>query len=61
MATSPQEFNDRIIEEFRANQGRVGGPFEGSTLLLLHHVGAKTGKDRINLVSLETVDANCGP
>jgi deazaflavin-dependent oxidoreductase (nitroreductase family) len=48
MSTSPQDFNARIIEEFRANDGRVGGPVEGSTLLLLHHVGAKSGKDRIN-------------
>ena len=36
MSTSPQDFNARIIDEFRANDGRVGGPFEGSTLLLLH-------------------------
>ena len=48
MSTSPQDFNAQIIEEFHANQGRVGGPFEGATLLLLHHVGAKSGKDRIN-------------
>jgi deazaflavin-dependent oxidoreductase (nitroreductase family) len=48
MSTSPQDFNARIIEEFRANQGRVGGPFEGATLLLLHHTGARSGKDRIN-------------
>ena len=48
MSTSPQDFNARIIEEFRANQGRVGDPFAGSTLLLLHHVGARSGKDRIN-------------
>ena len=48
MSTSPAEFNARIIEEFRGNQGRVGGPFEGATLLLLHHVGARSGKDRIN-------------
>jgi deazaflavin-dependent oxidoreductase (nitroreductase family) len=48
MSTSPNDFNARIIEEFHANDGRVGGMFEGTTLLLLHHVGAKTGKDRIN-------------
>ena len=48
MSTSMNDFNAQIIEEFRANQGRVGGMFEGSTLLLLHHVGAKTGTDRIN-------------
>lgn len=40
--------NQRIIEEFRANEGRVGGNFEGRTLLLLHHAGAKTGTERIN-------------
>ena len=48
MSTSPQDFNARIIEEFHANAGRVGGMFDGTTLLLLHHVGAKTGQDRIN-------------
>jgi deazaflavin-dependent oxidoreductase (nitroreductase family) len=40
--------NARIIEEFRANEGRVGGYFEGHTLLLLHHRGAKTGRQRVN-------------
>ena len=48
MSTSPEDFNARIIEEFRANQGRVGGMFERSTLLLLHHVGARSGQDRVN-------------
>jgi len=38
-----QDWNRKIIEEFRANQGKVGGPFEGAPLLLLHHKGAKTG------------------
>ncbi|MGH2882277.1 MAG: nitroreductase family deazaflavin-dependent oxidoreductase, partial [Solirubrobacteraceae bacterium] len=47
-STSPNDFNAQIIEEFRANEGRVGGMFEGSTLLLLHHVGARTGANRIN-------------
>ncbi len=46
--SSPTDFNARIIEEFRANQGHVGGRFEGSTLLLLHHTGAKTGRERVN-------------
>ena len=40
--------NERIIDEFRANEGRVGGYFEGRDLLLLHHKGAKSGKDYIN-------------
>lgn len=37
-----------MIDEFRANDGRVGGPFEGRTLLLLHHRGAKSGTEYIN-------------
>jgi len=48
MSTSRDETNARIIEEFRANDGRVGGPFEGTPLLLLHHTGAKSGATRIN-------------
>ncbi|MEV1175446.1 nitroreductase/quinone reductase family protein [Nonomuraea sp. NPDC049784] len=39
----PIDFNQQIIEEFRANRGQVGGPFEGARLLLLTTVGAKTG------------------
>lgn len=48
MSTTPADFNSQIIEQFRANGGRVSGPFEGSTLLLLHHVGAKSGTPRVN-------------
>jgi len=43
--------NQRIIEEFRANEGKVGGRFEGKTLLLLHTTGAKSGKERVNPVA----------
>ena len=42
------ERNKRIIAEFRANEGRVGGNFEGKTLLLLHTQGARSGQERIN-------------
>ncbi|HEY1776375.1 MAG TPA: nitroreductase family deazaflavin-dependent oxidoreductase [Solirubrobacteraceae bacterium] len=48
MSTSPADFNAAVIAEFRANDGRVGGRFEGNTLLLLHHRGAKSGRDYIN-------------
>ncbi|MET9554973.1 nitroreductase/quinone reductase family protein [Streptomyces sp. NPDC006645] len=41
-----QEFNRLIIEEFRANGGRVGGMFEGAPLVLLTTLGARTGKRR---------------
>ncbi|HEY9153471.1 MAG TPA: nitroreductase family deazaflavin-dependent oxidoreductase [Anaerolineales bacterium] len=45
------ERNKKIIDEFRANRGKVGGPFEGRTLLLLYNKGAKSGKERINPVA----------
>jgi deazaflavin-dependent oxidoreductase (nitroreductase family) len=42
------DWNRRTIEEFRANEGKVGGPFAGAPLLLLHTVGGRSGKERIN-------------
>jgi deazaflavin-dependent oxidoreductase (nitroreductase family) len=41
-------WNSRMIEDFRANGGKVGGPFEGAPMLLLHTTGAKTGEARVN-------------
>jgi deazaflavin-dependent oxidoreductase (nitroreductase family) len=43
-----EDWNSKIIEEFRANGGKVGGPFEGAPLLLLHTRGARTGQERVN-------------
>jgi deazaflavin-dependent oxidoreductase (nitroreductase family) len=40
------DFNKAIIDEFRANEGRVGGPFEGAPVLLLTSTGARSGKQR---------------
>ena len=45
------DWNKKIIEEFRTNNGKVGGHFEGKTLLLLHTIGAKSGQARINPVA----------
>ncbi|MDX6481992.1 MAG: hypothetical protein QOG85_2502 [Gaiellaceae bacterium] len=42
------DWNQKIIDEFRGNDGRVGGNFEGRTLLLLHHTGAKSGAEYVN-------------
>lgn len=51
------DWNKKIIEEFRANEGKVGGPFADNTLLLLHTTGAKSGKERVNpLVTFEDGD-----
>lgn len=46
--SDPNDFNATIIEEFRANDGVVGGPFEGAPIVLLHTVGARTGTARVN-------------
>ena len=51
---NPNERNIAIIKEFRANAGKVGGPFTGRSLLLLHTIGAKTGQQRINPVAYIT-------
>jgi deazaflavin-dependent oxidoreductase (nitroreductase family) len=56
MSTSRAEFNQRIIDEFRANEGRVGGMFEDMSLLLLHHTGAKSGTERVNPLAFLTDD-----
>lgn len=45
------DWNKAVIEEFRANDGIVGGPFEEMTLLLLHTTGAKSGEPRLNPVA----------
>jgi deazaflavin-dependent oxidoreductase (nitroreductase family) len=51
---SANDWNNSIIEEFRANGGKVGGPFEGATLLLLTTTGAKSGKPRVSPLAYTT-------
>jgi deazaflavin-dependent oxidoreductase (nitroreductase family) len=43
-----EDWNSNIIQEFRANEGKVGGPFDGAPLLLLHTTGARSGEERVN-------------
>lgn len=50
------EWNKKIIEEFRANEGKVGGNFEGRPLLLLHTTGAKSGLPRLNPLACIVTD-----
>jgi deazaflavin-dependent oxidoreductase (nitroreductase family) len=52
------DWNTPIIEEFRANGGKVGGQFEGAPLLLLHTVGARTGQQRVNPMMYRRVGDN---
>ena len=55
--TDVNDWNAQIIKEFRENDGKVGGQFEGAPLVLLTTTGAKTGKVRTNpLVSLVDED-----
>jgi deazaflavin-dependent oxidoreductase (nitroreductase family) len=51
----PSEWNTGIIEEFRANGGKVGGQFDGAPLLLLHTTGAKSGQEHVTPVMYRQV------
>jgi deazaflavin-dependent oxidoreductase (nitroreductase family) len=53
-----QNWNSKIIQEFRANEGMVGGPFAGSPVLLLHTTGAKTGLERVNPMMYADLDGH---
>jgi deazaflavin-dependent oxidoreductase (nitroreductase family) len=43
-----ENWNDPVIAEFRANEGRVGGNFEGAPVVLVHHRGRTSGRDYVN-------------
>jgi deazaflavin-dependent oxidoreductase (nitroreductase family) len=49
------DFNSKIVAEFRANAGRVGGMFAGADLLLLHHTGARSGAERVSPLAYQRV------
>ena len=49
------DWNAQIIEEFRANDGKLGGMFEGADVLLLHHTGSKTGIERVKPLGYQRV------
>jgi deazaflavin-dependent oxidoreductase (nitroreductase family) len=50
-ADEPSDYNSKIINEFRANQGRVGGMWTGAPLILIHHIGARSGIERVTPVA----------
>jgi deazaflavin-dependent oxidoreductase (nitroreductase family) len=58
MAETSAEYNARVISEFRANGGRVGGMWDGTPLLLLHHTGAKSGVSRVSPLAYLPDDAH---
>jgi deazaflavin-dependent oxidoreductase (nitroreductase family) len=49
------DFNGKIIAEFRANDGKVGGPFQGADILLLHHTGARSGQQRVSPLAFQWI------
>ncbi|AKS34584.1 nitroreductase family deazaflavin-dependent oxidoreductase [Mycolicibacterium goodii] len=55
-AAALDDFNSKVVAEFRANGGKVGGPFENGTLLLLHTTGAKSGQTRVSPLAYLPVD-----
>ncbi|ORB68715.1 nitroreductase/quinone reductase family protein [Mycolicibacterium tusciae] len=55
-AEAMKAFNANIVDEFRANGGKVGGPFEGATLLLLTTTGAKSRQPRLAPLAYLTID-----
>jgi deazaflavin-dependent oxidoreductase (nitroreductase family) len=52
------DWNDKIITEFRANGGRVGGPFEGAPVALVHHQGRKSGREYVHPMMYLADDAD---
>jgi deazaflavin-dependent oxidoreductase (nitroreductase family) len=52
------DFNKQVIDEFRANDGKVGGNFEGAPLLLLHTTGAKSGAERVSPIVYQDLDGS---
>jgi deazaflavin-dependent oxidoreductase (nitroreductase family) len=50
-ARGASDYNTQIIEEFRATRGRAGGMWTGTTLILIHHIGAKSGIERVTPVA----------
>jgi deazaflavin-dependent oxidoreductase (nitroreductase family) len=55
---SEADFNQSVVDEFRANGGKAGGPFEGFPLVLVHHTGAKSGTKRVNPLVYQRLDDN---
>ncbi|WP_280382252.1 nitroreductase/quinone reductase family protein [Nocardia wallacei] len=58
--SSSNDWNSGIIEEFRTNAGKVGGPFEGAPMALLHHRGRKSGREFVTPMMYLPADQDPG-
>jgi deazaflavin-dependent oxidoreductase (nitroreductase family) len=54
-AADAGDFNDKVIAEFRAHEGQVGGPLAGTRMMLIHHVGARSGTERVTPVAYDAL------
>ncbi|MFN8019426.1 MAG: nitroreductase family deazaflavin-dependent oxidoreductase [Acidimicrobiales bacterium] len=54
--TDFNDWNKQIMAEFRENAGKVGGPFEGAPMLILHTTGAKSGAERETPLMYQALD-----
>jgi len=52
------DWNAKVIAEFRANEGRVGGNFSGAPIVLVHHTGRKSGKEFVSPMMYLADEAN---
>jgi deazaflavin-dependent oxidoreductase (nitroreductase family) len=52
------DWNTPVIEEFRANDGKVGGDMEGWSIVLVHHTGAKSGTERVTPLVYQQLDGD---
>jgi deazaflavin-dependent oxidoreductase (nitroreductase family) len=55
---SENDPNEQVIAEFRDNGGKVGGPFEGAPMVLVHHTGAKSGTERVTPLMYQQLDGD---
>ena len=54
-SSGASDFNAKIVEEYRANGGKLGGMFAGADLLLLHHTGVKSGVRRVSPLAYQRI------
>lgn len=56
--SEPNDWNAKVIAEFRANEGRVGGNFDGAPMVLVHSTGRKSGKERVSPMMYQADDSD---
>jgi len=55
------DYDTKIIEEFRGNEGRAGGPWAGAALILIHHIGVRSGTERVSPLATSLKEKAASP